>query len=64
MAERKRFVSSGEDVTDEAEQADFACPDCNGIVWEYPWWDDPSEAGGACIGTNWECEDCEWFDQS
>lgn len=34
-----------------------ACPKCGLTMTEEPWWDDPPELGGACIGTMWVCTD-------
>lgn len=37
------------------------CPDCGTEpLRTKPWWDDPPELGGACIGTTYYCSECDW----
>jgi len=38
------------------------CPQCGGPTLTAPWWDDPPEFGGACIGSLHQCTVCDWFD--
>lgn len=41
---------------------DKICPKCGTILIETPWFDDPTEVGGACIGTLLDCPNCGWHD--
>jgi len=34
------------------------CNECGTPMVSSPWWDDPEEHGGACIGTWWDCPNC------
>jgi hypothetical protein len=36
----------------------YPCPKCGSGMWTAGWWDDSADAGGACIGTLYECGDC------
>lgn len=38
------------------------CPRCGDEVYPESWWDDPPEMGGACIGTMYVCEPCDWME--
>lgn len=47
----------------EWTESDIVCPKCNNAyVWTAPWWDDPVEMGGACIGEYHCCGDCGYID--
>ena len=47
------------------QESDKVCYGCAKFrVWQTGWFDDTDAAGGACIGTNWECGACGWWDNA
>ena len=44
-------------------ESEMVCPQCGEYrLWHAPWYDDPIESGGACIGDIWGCGSCGFFD--
>lgn len=51
-----------EPLEDEWTESDRECPQCGKGLWTAGWWDDPSDSGGACIGTLYECGSCSFYE--
>lgn len=47
---------------DDWVESEKACPECGLGLWTAGWWDDPPEAGGACIGRKEKCGSCGHFE--
>lgn len=48
---------------EEWEPSDRVCPKCENVrMWEIPEYDDPSEMGGAHIGTMYDCGNCNYYE--
>jgi hypothetical protein len=58
MATNSSIQSEMPDADDAWRASDWECPTCGKLMWASDWWDDTLEAGGACIGTWYQCGDC------
>ena len=52
------------DWGDDWKESKKVCPKCKNVyMWVTGWYDDPKEAGGACIGEQYECGNCGYFEE-
>lgn len=64
MENPKQRSERPDDRTCDWEESDRCCDECGKLCWEAPWWDDSRANGGSCIGTRYECGECDWIDSN
>ncbi len=55
-------LSDRPDSDEDWTATNKVCDTCGAFMWSCPWWDDPIEHGGACIGIWYECGNCGDYD--